>query len=66
MEQPEWTKHNRTMDGRTTLLTLKLTQRYPLLAEWYREIRLRDEKMLMVPNPRLISSRLCKHVKTER
>jgi Animal haem peroxidase len=57
MEQPEWTKHNRTMDGTWNNAANPLEgaagTRFGRMVS--RDKTFMDEKMLMVPNPRLIS-----------
>lgn len=57
MEQPEWTKHNRTMDGSWNNAANPLEgaagTRFGRMVS--RDKTFMDEKMLMVPNPRLIS-----------
>lgn len=57
MEQPEWTKYNRTMDGSWNNAANPLEgaagTRFGRMVS--RDKTFMDEKMLMVPNPRLIS-----------
>ena len=57
MKQPEWTKHNRTMDGSWNNAANPLEgaagTRFGRMVS--RDKTLMNEKMLMVPNPRLIS-----------